>query len=148
MLHISSLGRIAACLAGGLLFSAGLRAETTAGNGLPPANPYGSIVIRNVFNLTGPSLSPPTPPTQYLPQITVTGYYSVFNQTRVLFKIPARNKPGQPAKDHFYNLGEGQQEDDVEVIRIDKAHGMVKFNNHGSEQDLPLADMNPPPAPL
>ena len=37
-------------------------------------------------------------------------------------------------------LSEGQQEDDIEVVKIDHKASIVTFNNHGVVQELPLAN--------
>ena len=37
-------------------------------------------------------------------------------------------------------LSEGEQEDDIEVVKIDDKAKMVTFNNHGVMQDVPLAN--------
>jgi hypothetical protein len=135
-------GKIAICLAGGLALCAGLRAADPASTGNPaPDNPYASIVIRNIFGLVPPP-PPPDPNIQQeasLPKITPTGIMSFFGHSKVLFKVAgAAAKPGQPAKDAFYTLSQGQRQDDIEIIKIDDKNNLVTFNNHGITQELPL----------
>ena len=154
------LGKIAACLAGGLLLNAGLRAATANRAPTPasapapapvpvinssPDNPYAAIATRNIFGLNPPVVE--TVDTNALleaslPKITPTGIMGIFSNLSVLFKVggAAAVKPGQPAKDEFYILSEGQRQDDIEVIKIDEKKSLVTFNNHGTTQELPLAN--------
>jgi len=149
------LGKIAVCLAGGLALNAGLRAA----NSVPPAstvsinnpvstnnpssdNPYATVAVRNIFGLIPPA--PPENPTneleKQLPKITPTGIMGVFGNWQVLFKVALPAKAGPPAKDEFYILSQGQRQDDIEVIKIDEKKSLVTFNNHGTTQELPLAN--------
>ena len=136
-------GKMAVGLAGGLAFAAGLRADVSSlANNLPSDNPYALVSGRNIFGLNPPP-PPPDPTVQAekeLPKITPEGLMDYFGHTRVLYKVSGGpSKPGQPAKDQFYNLSEGQGQDDIEVVRINEKAGLVTFKNHGFEQELPLA---------
>ena len=135
------LGKIVVCLAGGLLLSAGTRAD----DGGLPDNPYAPIVVRNVFALNPPPPVDVAPPGDPPPKITPNGIMSIFGQLQVLFKVAGTAKPGQPAKDELYILNEGQRQDEIEVTHIDEKGGLVTFNNHGTVQELPLVKANPPP---
>lgn len=129
------LGKIVVCVAGGLLLSAGARAE----NVTSPDNPYGRIVERNVFGLNPVPIAPEQPPGDPPPKITLSGIMSILGQWQALFKV-ATVKPGQPAKDVFYTLSEGQSQDDIEVTHINEKGSLVTFNNHGIVQEIPLAN--------
>jgi hypothetical protein len=131
-------GKIVVCLAGGLMLSIGTRVS----GGLSAGNPYETIVTRNVFGL-----NPPPPPgstsgdeAAQLPKITLNGIMSIFNhQLQALFKVAP--KPGQKdAKEESYVLSEGQAQDDIEVVHIDEKAALVTFNNHGTVQEIPLAN--------
>jgi hypothetical protein len=101
-----------------------------------PADVYAPIVLRNVFGLNPPAAAnvrPDDPPIKIMPN----GIMSVFGQLQVLFKTGVP-KPGQPARENAYILGEGQRQDEIEVVHIDEAAGVVTFNNHGILQDIPL----------
>ena len=130
------LGKIAVCLAGGLVLNAGARAA----DAVSTDNPYASVVVRNVFGLNPPQAVDPNatqvdPP----PKITPNGIMSIFGQLQVLFKVAP--KPGQPnAKEESYVLSEGQRQDDIEVTHIDEKGSLVTFNNHGTVQEIPLAN--------
>lgn len=130
------LGKIAVCLAGGLMLHISARADDT----VAPNNPYEPIVVRNVFGLNPPQAitnqsTPDEPPLK----ITPNGIMSIFGQLQVLFKVAP--KPGQPgAKEQSYVLSEGQSQDEIEVVRINEKAGVVTFNNHGTEQEIPLAN--------
>ena len=137
------LGKIAFGLAGGLALNGAVSAQVLAfTNNLAAGNPYGPIVARNVFGL----LPPPDPNLQKekdkekdLPKINATGIQSFPGlPPQVLFKTSGGNPPGQPAKDKFYCLAEGQMEDEIEVTHIDTENAIVSFNNHGVDQDIPL----------
>jgi hypothetical protein len=132
------IGKIAVCLAGGLVFNTGLRAD----NGAVINNPYAPIVVRNVFGLNPPPppVDPNTQPVEPPPKITPNGIMSIFGQLQVLFKVAVPASNGKPAEDKPYILGEGEGQDEIEVVKIDDKAGIVTFNNHGIMQDLPLAD--------
>jgi hypothetical protein len=63
---------------------------------------------------------------------------TIFGSRQVLFKVSIPPKPGIPAKEDDYILGEGQRQDDIEVTRIDEKSSVVTFNNHGVVQEIPL----------
>lgn len=137
---------MAVCLAGGLMLNISARAGET----VPPNNPYGPIVARNVFGLNPPGPVAPPDPGEPPPKITPNGIMSIFGQLQVLFKVTP--KAGQPgAKEDSYVLSEGQGQDDIEVTHIDEKAGMITFNNHGVVQEIPLANApalnTPVPAP-
>jgi hypothetical protein len=145
------LGKIAVCLASGLVLNAGARADDV----VLPNNPYVTIVVRNVFGLNPPQPVDPNAAQADLPKITPNGIMSIFGQLQVLFKVAGTAKSGQPAKDEFYTLSEGQRQDEIEVVQIDEKNSLVTFNNHGTVQELPLAKASEPvvnapggPAPI
>ena len=65
---------------------------------------------------------------------------SVHGTSQALYKVAGSATPGQPAKEQFYNLSEGQREDDIEVLHINDQASLVTFNNHGTVQEIPLAN--------
>ncbi|HEX3890165.1 MAG TPA: hypothetical protein VHX90_04875 [Verrucomicrobiae bacterium] len=133
--------KIAICAAGGLALNAALRADDVA----LPGNPYALIVARNIFGLNPPP--PPVDPNAAAPEpevkITPNGIMSIFGQWQVLFKASGGGKPG----DQSYMLGEGQRQDDIEVVKIDEKSSIVTFNNHGVVENLPLASSASTAAP-
>jgi hypothetical protein len=132
---VKRVGKLCICLAGGLVLNAGLRAADT----VSPDHPYAPIVTRNVFNIhPPPPVDPNKQPDVPLPKITPNGIMSVFGHLQALFKVAIPPKQGQPAREQTYMLSEGQQQDDIEVTKIDEQAGMVTFNNHGTVQELPL----------
>ena len=138
------VGKLCLCLAGGLLFNAGLRAADPASSD----NPYTANAARNVFDIhTPPPVDMNKPPDVPPPKITLNGITSTLGQVRALFKVAIPAKPGQPAKDQFYILGEGEAQDDIEVTKIDEKGGLVTFNNHGTDQELPLTTATASTAP-
>jgi hypothetical protein len=126
--------KIVICLATGVALAAGAHADDAAASG----NPYALIVARNVFGLNPPPPPGPATPFEPPPKITPNGIMTVFGEAQVLFKVEASAKRGQPAKEDYYILSEGQRQDDIEVVKIDNKAGMVTFNNHGVVQQLAL----------
>jgi hypothetical protein len=122
--------KISLCLA--IIFP--WRMDVFANSGASSDNPYAQIVTRNVFALATSASSASSTPTEPLPTITPNGIMSVFGSVQTLFKVT----DGQPAGQKSYILGEGQREDNIEVVRIDEKSAVVTFNNHGTIQELPL----------
>ena len=140
---MSCLGKIAFGLAGGLMLNAALRAQELSSTNNPlPNNPYAEIVVRNVFDLKppiDPKAEEDAQKAKDLPKIDATGIQSFPGMPpQVLFKTSGGGMPGKPAKDKYYCLAEGQMEDEIEVTKIDSENAIVSFNNHGTEQDIPL----------
>lgn len=138
---MNRFGKIAACLGGGLALGAGLAAqELSSTNHPPPDNPYALIAARNVFGLNPPA--PPADPAKAagleLPKITPNGIMSVYGCRKVLFKTSGGGGPGRTAREKFYDLAEGQTQDEIGVSRIDPENGLVTFDNHGVVQELAL----------
>lgn len=103
--------------------------------------PYAPIVARNMFALL--PIPPPDPdadkpPVDPPPKITPTGIMTIFGRDQALFRVSNKPKPGQQAKDDAYVLAEGERQDDIEVVKINHADGIITFNNHGAVQELPL----------
>jgi hypothetical protein len=69
---------------------------------------------------------------------------SILGRLQALYKVAGTAKAGQPAKDEFYILSEGQRQDEIEVVQIDEKNSLVTFNNHGTVQELPLVKANAP----
>src|ERR1039458_5383259 len=134
------LGKIVICLASGLVLNAGARAD----DGVLPNNPYAPIVVRNIFALNPPPPADAGPPADPPPKITPNGIMTIFGHLQVLFKVAGTAKPGQPAKDEAYILSEGQRQDEIEVTHIDEKARVVRFNKHGTVQELLLVKANPP----
>jgi hypothetical protein len=127
-------GKIAACLVASIALGAAVRADEVALND----NPYALIVERNIFGLNpppppvDPNATPPEPPVK----ITPNGIMSLFGQWQVLFKTSVGGKPGEKS----YMLGEGQMDDEIEVVKVDEKNSIVTFNNHGVTEKLQLAN--------
>ncbi len=102
-------------------------------------NPYASIAARNIFGLQPPPQTPvPDQPQAPVEVITANGVISIFGPLQVLFKVsaPAADRPDQ---EKTYILGEGQLQDDIELLKIDEDTHIFTFNNHGVIQYIPLA---------
>ena len=135
------LGKIVVCLASGLV----LNDCTRANDSVLPNNPYAPIVVRNMFGLNPPQpVDPNATQAEPPPKITLNGIMSILGRLQAVYKVASTAKPGQPAKDEFYILSEGQRQDEIEVIQIDEKANLVTFNNHGTVQELPLVKANAP----
>jgi hypothetical protein len=95
-------------------------------------------MTRNIFGLN--PVSDETPVGDPPPKITLNGIMSIHGRSQALYKVAGTGKPGQPAKDQSYILSEGQRQDDVEVMHINDQASLVTFNNHGTVQEIPLAN--------
>jgi hypothetical protein len=96
-------------------------------------NPYQGIVDRNVFGLKPPP-PPPDPESNKPPppKIFLTGITTILGNKRALLKTTPPAKPGEPAKEQSFTLGEGQREGDIEVLEINEKAGTVKVNDYGT----------------
>lgn len=108
-----------------------------AGTGDAVGNPYQGIVDRNVFSLKPPP-PPPDPEANKPPppKVFLTGITTILGNKRALLKMTPPAKPGQPAKEESFTLGEGQREGDIEVLEIDEKACTVKVNNYGTVTTL------------
>ena len=120
------------------MLNAGLR----AGDAVSSGDPYASIAARNVFNINPPPPPGSIPEPVETPKITPNGITSTLGHLQALFKVTTLAKPNVPAKELTYILSEGQEQDDIAVIKIDEKAGVVTFNNHGVLQELPLVVAN------
>ena len=101
------------------------------------ANPYQGIVDRNVFGLKPPP--PPEDPEANKPpppKIFLTGITTILGNKRALLKMTPPAKPGEPAKEQCFTLGEGQRDGELEVLEIDEKAGTVKVNEYGTVATL------------
>jgi hypothetical protein len=103
------------------------------------ANPYAVIASRNVFQLkpaieTPPPVEAPPPSTK----ITLLGIVAGFGPKQVMFKTTV----GTPPKQMSYILSEGERADELTVLQIDQTRGVVRIDNHGTEQLLSLEKDN------
>jgi hypothetical protein len=112
------------CLAGGLSFLPVARAV--------PAddNPFRGIIDRNAFNLA-PLPPPPDPAASNPPpsNIKLTGIVKIFDKKEAMLLVQDPG-PGQKTPES-YILGEGERQEQVEVLEIDEQAGSVKLKNAG-----------------
>ena len=143
------VGKISLGLAIAGVFVCAARADDVAPTTTAPADtnqisgqPYATIVARNIFGLVPipPPVDPAAnqPPPDPPPKITANGIMTIFGQLQALFKVTIPAKPGEQAKESSYMLSEGQRQDDIEVEKIDEKAATITFNNHGTEQEIPL----------
>jgi hypothetical protein len=125
--------RVLICTVAGVAFCLAASAVTSD----PPGSPYQGIVDRNVFGLKPPPPPPdpeatkPPPPKMFL-----TGITTILGNKRALMKMTPPAKPGEPAKEQSFTLGEGQREGDLEVLHIDEVAGTVKVSVYGTVATL------------
>ncbi len=122
-------------------------------SGETPGNPYQGIVDRNVFGLN-PKPPPPDPEANKPPppKIFLTGITTILGKKLALLKATPPPKPGEPAKEQSYTIGEGQRDGDIEVLEIDEKAGTVKVNDYGAimtldfdKNGVKVATAPPPP---
>ena len=117
-----------------------------------PGSPYQGIVERNVFGLKAPA-PPPDPEANKPPppKIFLTGITTILGNKRALMKLTPPAKPGEPAKEQSFTLGEGQRDGELEVLEIDEKAGTVKVNEFGTVMTLSFENngvkAGPAPAP-
>src|ERR1700720_2046820 len=77
-------------------------------------NPYQGIVDRNVFSLRNPPPPPPPPSNDPPPpKLTLTGITTILGGKRALLKGTPPPAKGEPAKEQFYMLSEGQRDGNI-----------------------------------
>jgi hypothetical protein len=136
---MNRFGKIAVWMASAVALNASL----CLCRGVLSNNPYEPIVTRNVFDINPPQANAAPPPAEPPSKITPDGIMTIFGSKQVLFYVDVPPHPPQPATQKSYILSEGQQQDDIEVTRIDDKNGVVTFNNHGVMQEIPLVKAGP-----
>jgi hypothetical protein len=136
--------KLSVCLAASIGICVGANAvppDPTAGG------PYHGIVERNVFGLHDPPPPPPPPDPQANkpppPPLLLTGVSTIFGKAKALFKVSLPAKPGEPARDSFPIIPEGGTEDNIEVLHIDVAAGIVRAKYYGVETNLDFKNNGP-----
>lgn len=131
---------------GGILCAAFLVQDAGA---VTPDNPFQSIVDRNVFGLKPPPPppAPPEPPKPPLPPIALTGIMTGIGKKRALLEGVMPAKPPDQPKKSFYTLGEGEQQDEIKVLKIDEKANTVELTLMGVQTNLTFAAKAPPSAP-
>ena len=92
-------------------------------------SPYDSIAVRNAFGLRAPAVEikcvaenvwkPP-------PDLKLTGLVAVPPTKKVSFYVLEQGKAPKS-----YVLGEGEQQDDIQVVKIDGSEQTVRVKNQG-----------------
>lgn len=151
---VKSVTIILCSLLSGALYSpaADQENEDTGSTTPPSTNPYQAIADLNAFRLR-PVPPPPepekikTPP----PKITLTGISTMLGQRKVYLKTPGNpGKPGEAAKEQYYEIAEGTMDRDIEVLEINAQAGTVRIKYEGTEIPLNFMDngakaIAPPP---
>jgi hypothetical protein len=120
---------------------------------------FDGIAARNVFGLRPPVVETNAPqPEAPLPRVVLNGITTILANKKALLKVlPQPTKPGQPAKEEAFILGENQREGDIEVLKIDEHARTVKIDNSGRQMTLtfeqttnsqPSTAYQPPPGGL
>jgi hypothetical protein len=98
----------------------------------PSAMPYDTIAERNVFDLQQQRRDPPEPPPPPIAKIRLTGITTILGDKRALLKVEIPAKPGEPAKEQFLILTEGQGSGQIEILQIDEKANTVRLKNAGT----------------
>jgi hypothetical protein len=77
----------------------------------------------------------------------LTGIMTGIGRKRALLEGTMPAKPPEPPKKSFYTLGEGEQQDEVKVIKIDEKANTVELSLMGVITNLTFSAKAPPPAP-
>jgi hypothetical protein len=152
---VKSVTIVLCCLLSGAVYSHAADEEnddTGISTTPPSSNPYQAIADLNAFRLR-PTPPPPepekvkTPP----PKITLTGISTMLGQKKVYLKTPGTpGKPGEAAKEQYYEIAEGTMDRDIEVLEINVQAGTVRIKYEGTEIPLNFVDngakaIAPPP---
>jgi hypothetical protein len=114
-----------------------------------PANRYGVIVQRNVFNLVPEPAQKLEPPPRPTARITLTGITSILGDMRALLNVqPPAAAASVPAKEVLLILTEGQEEAQIRVLEINEIAATVKVDNCGTIMVLTFERDGPKPANL
>lgn len=141
-------------LLSGCLVSVGIAASAAQADN---ANPYSTIIDRNVFRLVPPP--PPPKPEEKpveLPKVMLSGFWTVGDSVKVLLAIPGKDAKTPPT---YLTLANGEGNNDLEVLDIRAGKGEVDIRNAGTPQTLTLASNSfastatathstPPPMPF
>jgi hypothetical protein len=103
------------------------------------AERYQQIPERNVFGLKEipqSIVSTNTEPPAAVPKIFLTGISTLGGFKRAFLSVQAPAKAGQPAKEEYLILTEGQREEGLEVLSIDENAKAVRVNNSGTVMSL------------
>lgn len=96
---------------------------------------FSTIARKNVFRLSPPKSGPkPEELKPELPQLTLQGVTTILDSRQALLKIQSKAK--LTATEVCCILGEGQERDGVQVLRIDMESGTVWLTNQGTGQML------------
>jgi hypothetical protein len=136
---MTQVEKILMVVAGGFALCAGAKASLLSASHTAAVadNPYQGIVDRNVFSLRNPPPPPPPPSNDPPPpKLTLTGITTILGGKRALLKGTPPPAKGEPAKEQFYMLSEGQRDGDIEVLAIDEKAGMVRVNDYGTITNL------------
>jgi hypothetical protein len=122
------------CMLGGVVLY-GLATNAPA---ISPDNPYNAITTRNVFGLKPPPPPPPDPASikPPAPKLFLTGITTILGNKRALLKGTYSPAAGEPAKEQFLMLGEGQRDGNVEVIKIDEKASLVTVDDFGTVTNI------------
>ncbi|MGO8698235.1 MAG: hypothetical protein ACLQVY_11020 [Limisphaerales bacterium] len=131
--------RVTKVLGLGLVAAAFFRpAFAAADTAASEANPYAVISDRNVFHLNPP---PPPPSADEkpidVPKVMLSGFRTVAGRTRVFLVLQPKD-PKEVMK--FMDLAQGEQNNSVEVVKIDSEKRQVDIVNTGHPMTLTFAD--------
>jgi hypothetical protein len=116
------------------------------------ANPYESIVVRNVFALKPPPdptpPPPPAPPPAPLAKVVLTGITSIFGPSskRAILEI-TEQEAGKAGTVKKPILREGERDGSIEVVAIDVEKSIVLIRNGGVETNLIFEVQKSPAGP-
>ncbi len=135
LLFLVGIAATMACFAARAAVSSGF----VPAGGDDSSNPYSVIVERNIFHLSPPPPPPePDKPKIELPDVKITGFVSVANHEKVLFKATSKASK-EPL---YYSLAPGERSSDgkLELVKIQPDRESVDVLNDGTLVTLTMKD--------
>lgn len=104
------------------------------------ANPYGAIVLRNVFGLSDAVVAPPpavdpAPP----PNVTLIGLSTLMSVPQAIVVVKPPPMPGKPAPaEETYIMNQGERRGELELLRVNVKAGTAKIKLEGVESTISM----------
>jgi len=105
------------------------------------ANPYGAIVMRNVFGLSDAPVVNPTPTNVDLPppNVTLIGLSTLEKVPQAIVVVKPPQVPGHPPPaEETYIMNQGERRGSLELVRINMKMGTAKIKLDGAESTLSM----------
>jgi hypothetical protein len=104
------------------------------------ANPYGAIVLRNVFGLSDavvipPPTNEPAPP----PNVTLIGLSTLMSVPQAIVVVKPPTMPGHPPPaEETYIMNQGERQGTLELVAVNVKAGTAKIKLEGQESTISM----------